>query len=113
MNATAHKFLMQSLAKKQPGLDTPKSQPLTRPNSGAIATLLLGIASAALYGLLYHYDRSLVNLAMEAHNGHRTWFFVPILVALTFSLAHGAFTGYFWDMLGIKAKKPDAAHGRN
>jgi hypothetical protein len=30
---------------------------------------------------------------------------VPVAMAFLFSLVHGAFTGHFWDVLGIKARK--------
>ena len=31
---------------------------------------------------------------------------LPLLTAFVFSLAHGAFTGYFWEVLGVKARQP-------
>lgn len=60
-----------------------------------------GLASAALYAGLYHYEENLLELA--ASGG---WYFVtPVGIALVFSFVHGSFTASFWDMLGIKAKK--------
>jgi len=29
---------------------------------------------------------------------------MPVAIALAFSLVHGAFTGYFWEVIGIKPK---------
>jgi hypothetical protein len=29
---------------------------------------------------------------------------LPVVTALVFSIFHGAFTGYFWDVLGVTAK---------
>lgn len=38
---------------------------------------------------------------------HGTWWFVfaPIAMAFALSYAHGIFTGLFWDVVGLKAKK--------
>ena len=38
---------------------------------------------------------------------HGTWWFVfaPIALALALSYTHGIFTGLFWDVAGLKAKK--------
>lgn len=64
-----------------------------------------GVLSMTLYGMLYYFSTDLVDIARATHAGHKTMFFVPILLALVFSLVHGAFTSHFWDVLGIKAKK--------
>jgi hypothetical protein len=71
---------------------------------GAGAAVALGTASSTLYGGLYAYSGELVELAEMTRDGERVWFLVPIAVALLFSLVHGAFTGHFWDLLGLKAK---------
>jgi hypothetical protein len=34
---------------------------------------------------------------------------LPVITAFVFSFAHGAFTGYFWDALGVRAKSPPRA----
>ena len=61
-----------------------------------------GIVSCALYLLLYLYEREI----MAAFTRTDGWFPVlPVLAALVFSFAHGAFTGYFWEVLGIKARR--------
>jgi len=61
-----------------------------------------GIVSGALYLLLYLYEREI----MAAFTRTDGWFPVlPVLAALVFSFAHGAFTGYFWEVLGIKARR--------
>lgn len=64
----------------------------------------MGLMSIGLYSLLYLYNGSLTHIAQDTHAGHKTLFFVPIVVALVFSWVHGSFTSRFWDMLGIKAK---------
>lgn len=67
--------------------------------------LLFGLASAALYLLLYHFSDQVRDLAILTTKGDKALFFVPILIALVFSFVHGAFTSHFWDSLGFKAKK--------
>jgi hypothetical protein len=32
-----------------------------------------------------------------------------VLTALVFSLAHGSFTAYFWEMLGIRGRQEERA----
>lgn len=63
--------------------------------------VLSGLASAAGYALLFAYlnDRA----AMAPFFARENWFF-PVLVAFAFSFAHGAFTGYFWEVMGVRAK---------
>ena len=63
-----------------------------------------GVISIALYAFLYFYNTDLTHIAQATHDGEKTWFFVPIVIALVFSLIHGSFTSHFWDALGVKAK---------
>ncbi|MEI6415361.1 MAG: hypothetical protein WCP34_14025 [Pseudomonadota bacterium] len=66
-----------------------------------IITLLLGLTSAGLYGLLYLFAEPIIALSAKGH-----WMFiVPVGIAFLFSSVHGVFTGLFWDTLGIQAKK--------
>lgn len=63
-------------------------------------TVILGIISAALYLLLYIFSDQILRWSERGH-----WYFVvPVGTAFVFSFVHGAFTGHFWDLLGIKAK---------
>ena len=65
-----------------------------------VHTLLYGVVSAAMYLMLYLYHEPI--LVASKQGG---WNFVlPIGIAFAFSLVHGNFTGYFWDLLGVKAK---------
>lgn len=69
---------------------------------GRIAkTVGFGLASAAMYGALYAFERPL--LAMTAEGGYSL--FLVVAIAFAFSVVHGAFTGRFWDDLGLKARK--------
>jgi len=61
-----------------------------------------GIVSGALYLLLYLYEREILS-AFTRTDG---WFpALPVLAALVFSFAHGAFSGYFWEVLGIRGRR--------
>jgi len=65
-----------------------------------IQTLLFGTYSVFFYFLLYHFNDQILDASKQGG-----WYFiVPILIAFSFSVVHGAFTGYFWELLGIKAK---------
>lgn len=78
----------------------------SRPSIGAIFIMLgLGVMSAALYYLLYLYGDDIRRLAEMTHAGDKQYFYVPIVIAVVFSFVHGAFTGHFWDVLGLKPKK--------
>lgn len=63
-------------------------------------TVSLGLLSATLYFLLYYFNEQI--LIWSKQGG---WYFiVPLTIAFVFSFVHGAFTGHFWDLLGVKAK---------
>ncbi|OGA27245.1 MAG: hypothetical protein A3I65_04090 [Betaproteobacteria bacterium RIFCSPLOWO2_02_FULL_68_150] len=66
-----------------------------------LRTLALGVLTAALYAGLFLIEDLVVRLS--ALGG---WYgLVPVAIAFVFSLSHGAFTGYFWDLLGVRARK--------
>ena len=69
----------------------------SKPYPQLIAT---GLLSGALYLLLYLYEREILQAFTRTDGCYPA---LPIVAAFVFSLAHGAFTGYFWDVLGIKA----------
>jgi hypothetical protein len=60
-----------------------------------------GIASVALYALLFVYAGETVELARRTREGETILFLVPIVVAFVFSFVHGAFTGFFWVAVGL------------
>jgi hypothetical protein len=85
---------------------TATSTPITRSPRALVITLILGLASAGLYLLLYLFSDKLPELAAATRQGvHKIYALVPIVIALVFSFVHGAFTGHFWDLLGFRAKK--------
>jgi hypothetical protein len=69
-------------------------------NKTLVYAVVLGIVSAGMYFLLW----LLADPIMQYSKQGRWYFIVPIAIAFAFSLVHGAFTGYFWDVLGVKAK---------
>ncbi len=81
-----------------------QAQPAKRTGQ-LLLTVGLGTLVLALYGLLYVYSEELIAMARQVANGDKTFFLAPIVIAFVFSLAHGAFTGHFWDLLGLKPKK--------
>ncbi len=70
-----------------------------------LQTILLGAISAVLYFLLYTFEDRILQLSRGyAVDG---WYFLGhIFIALIFSAVHGVFTSHFWELLGIRAKKP-------
>jgi hypothetical protein len=61
-----------------------------------------GIVSAALYLLLYLYEREIL-AAFTRTDG---WYpALPVVAAIVFSFAHGVFTACFWEVLGIRGRK--------
>jgi hypothetical protein len=60
-----------------------------------------GVASCAGYALLFAYlnDSEVMSVFMRKDR----WY-LPVMTAFAFSIAHGAFTGYFWEVLGVRAR---------
>jgi hypothetical protein len=69
--------------------------------SSLVKAVLYGAASVALYVFLYLYAEQTVELARRTQEGEKIWFLAPIVIAFVFSYVHGAFTGHFWDAIGI------------
>jgi len=60
----------------------------------------LGAVVAVLYALLFVYEADVIHWSRMGG-----WMFLfPVGAAFVFSIFHGAFTGLFWDLLGVKAK---------
>jgi hypothetical protein len=75
--------------------------------------LLFGIGSTILYALVLTYQ----GLITAYFTRGALYAILPIASAFAFSYVHGHFTGYFWSVLGIEAKKgafvrPKAEIGR-
>ena len=69
-----------------------------------IKLILLGLGSTALYILLYFYNAELKTIGQTIRSGEKAYALIPIAIAFVFSFVHGAFTGHFWDVLGMKPK---------
>lgn len=63
-----------------------------------------GIASAALYLLLYLYENEIMETFSRTDGFYPV---LPILAAFLFSMVHGAFAAYFWNLIGIRALRRD------
>jgi len=69
--------------------------------SSLARAIVYGAASLALYVLLFLYADETVEFARRTREGETIWFLAPIVIAFVFSLVHGAFTGAFWDAIGL------------
>ncbi|MEK6680637.1 MAG: hypothetical protein AABY79_01565 [Nitrospirota bacterium] len=64
-------------------------------------TAVLGVAAVALYSALL-LNQEFIN---NYFGNGGIYAILPIITAFIFSFIHGTFTGNFWTMLGIEAKK--------
>ena len=64
-----------------------------------------GAISATLYFLLYFYEREILESFTRSDGLYPA---LPVLAAFVFSFAHGAFTAYFWEALGVTPRRPGA-----
>ena len=79
----------------EPGLNDVET---SKPYPQLIAS---GIVSGVLYLLLYLYEREIVAMFTRTDGWYPA---LPVIAAFAFSFAHGAFTGYFWEVLGVKGR---------
>lgn len=74
---------------------------LLSPGKQVTKAVAFGGIAVALYACLFLLERPILEFSTRGG-----WYFlVPVAIAFLFSFVHGAFTGYFWDALGIRAKK--------
>jgi len=60
-----------------------------------------GVASGMCYGALFVYEKEVMAFFTRTDG----WYpLLPVLTAFVFSFTHGAFTGYFWEVVGVVAK---------
>jgi hypothetical protein len=62
-----------------------------------------GVLSAACYAALFANEQA-VMAAFTRTDG--LYWLLPVATAFVFSFVHGAFTGYFWEAVGIRARGP-------
>lgn len=72
-----------------------------RPVAALIAT---GLVSATLYALVYVYEAEIMQ---SFTRGDGLYWALPVITAFVFSFVHGAFTGYFWEVLGVRPRQPE------
>lgn len=75
-----------------------------------IKFVAFGAVVAMLYAALFVFEADVIRLCRQGG-----WYFLfPVGVAFAVSYFHGAFTGMFWDLLGVKAKvsKLNTSNGR-
>ncbi len=66
-----------------------------------LGLIVSGSVSGALYLALYLFHHEIL-AAFTRTDG---WYpALPVITAFVFSFAHGAFTGYFWEVLGVSAR---------
>ena len=66
-----------------------------------LAMYASGAASVLCYVLLFANEKEV----MAAFTRTDGWYpALPVLTAFLFSLVHGAFTGYFWEVMGVVAR---------
>lgn len=65
-----------------------------------IPLVLSGLGTTLCYGALFRYETQIM-----AHFTRTDGLYplLPVMAAFLFSLVHGAFTGYFWDVVGVSA----------
>jgi ribose/xylose/arabinose/galactoside ABC-type transport system permease subunit len=70
---------------------------------------VVGHGASAIY---YHTSDAAVCAAQGGHiqSGTPWHVMLPILIAFAVSLVHGAFTGLFWDLMGLKPAGHSESH---
>ena len=63
--------------------------------------VVYGVLSLFLYILLFLNADAVLRMSSRTDG---VFFLTPVVIALVFSLVHGAFTGYFWEVLGVQAR---------
>lgn len=61
-----------------------------------------GLISGILYFGLYLYEKEIMAAFTRTDGLYPA---LPVIAALAFSFAHGAFTAYFWEALGVTARR--------
>lgn len=66
-----------------------------------VKMIIMGVISISLYAVLLIKGDVIVNYCAKGG----IYAFFPIIAAFVFSYFHGEFTGSFWSVLGVEAKK--------
>ena len=66
-----------------------------------LGLIVSGLISGALYLALYLFHHEIMATFTRTDGWYPA---LPVITAFVFSFSHGAFTGYFWAVLGITAR---------
>ena len=66
-----------------------------------LGLIVSGLISGALYLALYLFRHEIMAVFTRTDDWYPA---LPVITAFMFSFAHGAFAGYFWEVLGITAR---------
>ncbi len=66
------------------------------------AMIITGLLSAVLYALIYLYEADILRTFTRSDE---LYWLLPVITAFVFSFVHGAFTGYFWEVLGVRPRR--------
>ena len=67
-----------------------------------LGLIVSGLISSALYLALYLFHHEIMAVFTRTDGWYPA---LPVITAFAFSFTHGAFTGYFWEVLGITARR--------
>lgn len=67
-----------------------------------VKLFISGAISAGLYFLLYLYEKEIMQSFTRTDGFYPA---LPVLAAFLFSFAHGAFTAYFWEAIGVHGRR--------
>ena len=67
-----------------------------------VKLFISGAISAGLYFLLYLHEKEIMESFTRTDGFYPA---LPVLAAFLFSFAHGAFTAYFWETLGVHGRR--------
>ena len=64
--------------------------------------IVSGLVSGALYLSLFLYEDEVMTTFTRSDGWYPA---LPVIAAFVFSFAHGAFTAYFWEVLGVQGRR--------
>jgi hypothetical protein len=76
---------------------------MSAPRKPWLQLAVSGVLSAGCYAALFANEHAV--MASFTRTDGLYWL-LPVLTAFVFSFVHGAFTGYFWEAVGIRARGP-------
>ncbi len=68
--------------------------------------LVYGVLTVAMYAAVFVNNAAIMLYFTKG----KVFAALPVMTALVFSFAHGGFTNYFWQVMGIEASKKRIQH---